>query len=193
MDLYNTLKPGDNDMTTMIGRGKTSRMVDMTGRSVSASGEDSTFRPRAGADKLSAVGTGAREASSPPVRLSGMVVTPAQTRQQERGHMRELPPPYTNINGQPPMNPAQKPLIVSRMAESIRAASSSGKKGLSTWALVGIIVGSIIGAVLLVAAIVHYTGNTERVKSYMGLSEPTLSAGGSAAQHYAEVLRGGFI
>jgi hypothetical protein len=92
------------------------------------------------------------------------------------------------------MNPAQKPLIVSRMANApIRATSASGKKGLSTWALVGIIVGSIIGAVLLVMAIAHYTGNAGKLRSYIGLSEPTLSAGGSAAQHYAEVLRGGFI
>jgi hypothetical protein len=165
-DLYNTIDPRDNDMSTLIGRGKSQRLVDMTGRSALGSGEDSVFRPR-------------------PMRLSGMVTTPAQSRQHQRELPTVLPPPYTKQNqSQIPMN--AKPAIVSRMATRL----STEKKGLPWWAwtLIG------VGGFVLVAVIVYAVSRSMKGRRRPLSAVPTLAGGASAAaRHFHELTGSGYI
>lgn len=168
-DLYNTLDPRDTDMSTLIGRGKTQRLVDMTGRSAQGSGEDSVFRPR-------------------PMRLSGVVTTPAQSRQNQRELPAVLPPPYTKQNQSPiPMN--AKPAIVSRMATRLREDS---KKGLPIWAWTAI----GVGAAILLAVIVYAVHRHMKSRAARPLSAvPSVLQGGSsaAARHFQELSGRGYL
>lgn len=156
-DLYNTIDPNDSDMSTLIGRGKSQRLVDMSSRTASSSVGDGNFVPR-------------------PVRLSGVVTSPAQSRQQSRTLPVRPPPPYTQINQSPIMKSNPSPAIVSRVA----AASGGGMK----WWEIALI---IIAVVFVLAAVAYYMKKKKA-------REMSLTGGAAAAAaDFYEAMRGGYI
>lgn len=158
-DLYNTIDPNDSDMSTLIGRGKSQRLVDMTTRTASSSVGDGNFVPR-------------------PVRLSGVVTSPAQSKQQNRTLPVRPPAPYTQINQSPIMKSNPSPAIVSRVA-----ATASGSGGMKWWEIALI----VVAAVVLVAGAAYYMKKKKA-------RQLTLTGGAAAAAaDFYEAMRGGYI